>query len=84
VLLWKLGSGDVVMDRVSDFGRPVLTQERFLAKHRMVRLKLEWELRALSLDGANWNSERAESRAAAAAFRQCIADLTTVAGPALP
>lgn len=76
------------MDKCSEFGRPVLTQERFLEKHRMVRLKLEWELRALSLEGANWNSEdpveRAESRAAAAAFRQCIADLTTVAGPAFP
>lgn len=75
------------MDTVLDYEQAMLTQERFLEKHRLVRLKLGWELKALSLDGAKLNSEdpveRAESQAAAAAFRQCIADMSTVVGPAL-
>jgi hypothetical protein len=75
------------MDKVLEFERETVEQQRFLEKHRLVRLKLGWELKALSLDGMRLRSsdpgERAETKAAAAAYRQCIADLNSVMGPSL-
>jgi hypothetical protein len=73
------------MDTILDYGTDAVEQQqRFLEKHRLVRLKLGWELKALSLDGARLRSSdpatRAESKAAASAYRQCIADLTSVVG----
>ena len=76
--------GSAVMDTILDYGHDAVEQQRFLEKHRLVRLKLGWELKALSLDGARLRSNdpaaRAEAKAAAEAFRQCIADLTSVVG----
>ncbi len=72
------------MDTILDYEKETAEQQRFLEKHRLVRLKLGWELKALSLDGVRLRSkdeaERAESRAAAAAYRQCIADLGSAIG----
>jgi hypothetical protein len=72
------------MDTILDYGHDTVEQQRFLEKHRLVRLKLGWELKALSLDGARLRSNdpaaRAEAKAAADAYRQCIADLTSVVG----
>lgn len=73
------------MDTLLDYGQVAADeQQRFLEKHRLVRLKLAWELRALSLDGARLRSNdpasRAESKAAANAYRQCIADLASIVG----
>ena len=79
--------GEAVMDTILDYGHDTVEQQRFLEKHRLVRLKLGWELKALSLDGArlrtNDPAARAEAKAAAEAYRQCIADLTSVVGGAL-
>ena len=79
--------GEAVMDTILDYGHDTVEQQRFLEKHRLVRLKLGWELKALSLDGArlrtNDAAARAEAKAAAEAYRQCIADLTSVVGGAL-
>jgi hypothetical protein len=75
------------MDTILDFGHDTVEQQRFLEKHRLVRLKLGWEFKALSLDGARLRTNdpgaRAEAKAAAEAYRQCIADLTSVVGGAL-
>jgi len=75
------------MDKFLDLERETVEQQRFLEKHRLVRLKLGWELKALSLDGMRMRSndpgERAETKAAATAYRQCIADLSSVMGPSL-
>ena len=76
------------MDTILDYGHEIAEQpQRFLEKHRLVRLKLGWELKALSQDGLRLRSNdataRAESRAVAAAYRQCIVDLTAVAGGVL-
>lgn len=72
------------MDTILDYGYETVEQQRFLEKHRLVRLKLGWELKALSLDGARLRSAdpgvKAESKAAALAYRQCIADLASVVG----
>jgi sensor domain CHASE-containing protein len=79
--------GIAVMDTILDYGHDTLEQQRFLEKHRLVRLKLGWELKALSLDGARLRSNdpaaRAEAKAAADAYRQCIADLASVVGGSL-
>jgi hypothetical protein len=70
------------MDTILDYGYDAVEQQRFMEKHRLVRLKLGWELRALSLDGARLRSAdpaaRAEAKAVATAYRQCIAELGTV------
>lgn len=75
------------MDTILEYDRESADQQRFLEKHRLVRLKLGWELKALSLDGMRMRSkdpnERAETKAAALAYRQCIADLSSVVGPVL-
>jgi hypothetical protein len=75
------------MDTILDYDRESAEQQRFLERHRLVRLKLGWELKALSLDGLRLRSkdphERAESKAAALAYRQCIADLSSIVGPVL-
>ena len=76
------------MDTILDLGHDAAEeQQRFLEKHRLVRLKLGWELKALSLDGVRLRSSdpilRAESKAAASAYRQCITDLAVVAGGVL-
>ena len=72
------------MDTILDYGYESTEQQRFLEKHRLVRLKLGWELKALALDGARLRSTdpavKAESKAAASAYRQCIADLASVVG----
>ena len=72
------------MDTILDYGHDTAEQQRFLEKHRLVRLKLGWELKALSLDGTRLRSAdvaaRAEAKAAADAYRQCIADLSSVVG----
>src|SRR3569832_2223786 len=78
--------GETVMDTILDYGHDTVEQQRFLEKHRLVRLKLGWELKALSLDGARLRSNdpaaRAEAKAAADAYRQCIADLSSPVGGA--
>lgn len=75
------------MDTILEYDRETAEQQRFLEKHRLVRLKLGWELKALSLDGMRLRTkdpcERAESKAAALAYRQCIADLSSLVGPVL-
>ena len=73
------------MDTILDLGHnAVEDQQRFMEKHRLVRLKLGWELKALSLDGLRLRSSdpitRAESKAAATAYRHCIMDLGAVLG----
>jgi hypothetical protein len=72
------------MDTILDYGHDTVEQQRFLEKHRLVRLKLGWELKALSLDGARLRTgdaaARAEAKAAADAYRQCISDLSSVVG----
>lgn len=75
------------MDIVLDYGQETdeaVEQPRFPDKDRLVRLKLSWELKALVLDGTRLRSNdatvRAEAKAAASAYRQCIMDLASVAG----
>jgi hypothetical protein len=75
------------MDTILDYGHDTVEQQRFMEKHRLVRLRLGWELKALSLDGARLRTSdpvaRAEAKASADAYRQCITDLTSVVGGAL-
>jgi len=73
------------MDTILDLGHNAADeQQRFMEKHRLVRLKLGWELKALSMDGVRLRSSdpitRAESKAGATAYRQCITDLAAVLG----